>query len=118
MTISAGELCHRVRIERKVQSRSSGTGAISWTWETIPNGRDWAAIEPLSAREFVAAAAVQSKVTGRIKMRYRGDVTSAMRVVHESKNVAYSIEGPPLADKKSGVEYMTLAVGAGVNLGA
>lgn len=115
-TLDAGKLRHRVEIQQRVQARASGTGAISWTWQKITNGDVWAAIEPLSTREFVAAAAVQSKVTARIIVRYRSDVTSAMRVVHNGK--VYSIEGPPLLDKDSGREYMTLAVSEGANQGA
>lgn len=115
MTLAAGKLRHYVEIQARSQSRSS-TGAISWTWAKITNGDEWASIEPLSSREFIAAAAVQSKIAARIVMRYRADVTSGMRVVHNGR--VYSIEGPPLADKDSGEEYMSLMVGAGVSLGA
>lgn len=116
MSLDAGKLRHRVLIQSRAENRDPVTGAIQYVWSTITNGVVWAAIEPLSTREFVAAAAVQSKVSARIIMRYRTDVTSAMRIVHNG--VVYSIEGPPLRDKESGLEYMTLAVSQGVNLGA
>ncbi len=116
MSIEAGRLRHRVAIEARSTSRDSATGAVAYTWAKITNGDVWAAIEPLSTREFVAANAVQSKVTARIVIRYRADVTAAMRVNHNGR--IYSIEGPPLADKESGLEYLTLAVSEGVNKGA
>mgnify|MGYP000909745925 CR=1 FL=1 len=43
----------------------------------------WAAVEPLNGREFIAAQAVQSEVTTRIRMRYRADLQPADRINHE-----------------------------------
>lgn len=115
MTLEAGKLRHRIAIQSRTESRDGTTGALTMTWATISNGTVWAAIEPLSTREFVAAGAVQSKVVARIIIRYRSDVLPTMRAVHGSKT--YNIEGA-LPDKDSGREYLTLAVSEGVNLGA
>ena len=73
-----------------------------------------ASIEPLSAREFIQAAAVQSAVTARIVIRYLPGVTAAMRVRHGS--LLYNIAGV-LPDKITGREYLTLPVSEGVSDG-
>lgn len=116
MTLAAGKLRHLVEIQEKVQTRVSGSSALQWLWTKITDGDWWVAIEPLSTREFMAAGAMQGKATARIIGRYRPDVTSAMRIKHN--DAIYSIEGPPLADKESGLEYITLLVSQGTNKGA
>ena len=101
--MQAGRLRHRVTLQRKQQTQNPQTGALLTTWvteATVP-----AAVEPLSAREFIAAQAVQSNVSVRITMRYRPGITSAMRLLHDGK--VYNITGV-LADKDSGREYLTL----------
>lgn len=98
-----GKLRHRITIQRKEQTQNPNTGAMTTTWATVATV--WAAVEPLSAREFIAAQAVQSDVSVRITMRYRTGITSAMRLLHDGKT--YNITGV-LADKASGREYITL----------
>ena len=98
-----GKLRHRITIQRKEQTQNPNTGAMTTTWVT--EATVWAALEPLSAREFVAAQAVQSNVSVRITVRHRPGITAAMRILHEGK--VYGITGV-LADKDSGREYLTL----------
>lgn len=101
--LKAGTLRHRVALQRKEQTQNPLTGAMVTTW--VPVATVWAAVEPLSAREFVAAQAVQSDVSVRITVRYRPGITAALRIVHDGK--VYNITGV-LADKDSGREYLTL----------
>lgn len=101
--MQAGRLRHRITIQRKEQTQNPNTGAMTTTWATVATV--WAVVEPLSAREFIAAQAVQSDVSVRITMRYRPGITSAMRLLHDGKT--YNITGV-LADKASGREYITL----------
>ena len=101
--LKAGNLRHSVTLQRKQQTQSPQTGALLTTWVT--EATVWAAVEPLSAREFVAAQAVQSNVSVRITVRYRPGITAAMRILHDGK--VYGITGV-LADKDSGREYLTL----------
>ena len=113
MSIAAGRLRHRITIERpdRQQDRNTGEWIPRWVpaWEGVP-----AAIEPLSAREFIAAQAVQSEVTARIVIRYREGVTAAMRIVHNGR--IYNIHGV-LPDPDSGRSYLTLPCSEGVNDG-
>lgn len=112
MSIDAGKLRHRLTIQRQSQTQNTTTGEITVAWVDVATV--WGAIEPLSAREFIAANAQQSQVTAKLVIRYRSDVDATMRAVHGSK--LYNIEGV-LPDKDSGLEYMTLPCSEGVNQG-
>lgn len=109
--LKAGKLRHRVVIQRPVETQNSTTGATTVTWQDVATV--WAAIEPLSAREFIAAQAENSKVSTRITVRYRADLTHEMRLYHAAKDKIYNIEGV-LSDKESGLEYLTLPCSEGV----
>lgn len=109
--LDSGKLRHRVSIERIVRTQDEDTGAITETWTEV--AKVWAAIEPLSAREFVQSAAGQSEVTARITIRTR-EILATDRIAH--RGVVYNIRGV-LPDKDSGLEYITLPVGTGVNEG-
>lgn len=109
--LKAGILRHRLVLQRPIESQDTDTGAIIVNWLDIAT--IWAAIIPLSAREFIAAQAEDSKVNTRITIRYRNDVTAKMRLYHASKDMYYNIEGV-LADKDSGLEYLTLPCSTGI----
>lgn len=125
MTLAAGRLRHRVRIEALVNAVDSNgeviqdpeTGEVTQQWVEV--AEVWAAIEPVSGREFIQSAATQSKVDARIVIRQRDDVDASMRLVHVRlgrPDVVYNILGV-LADKESGLEYQTLPVSTGVGQG-
>lgn len=109
----AGDLRHRILFQRLEP------GVDPETQEPVPGAwvdvvTLYAAIEPLSARDFIAAQAVQSEVVGRIVIRRRTDITAAMRGVYRGR--IYNIHGV-LPDPKSGLEYLTLPYSEGVNDG-
>ena len=113
--MQAGKLRHRIDIEEMTILRDPITGDYGepqWAarWRKCP-----ARVEPLSARDLVAAQAAQSEATARVVIRYRPGVLPTMRIVY--RNEVYSIEGPPLADPKSGLEYLTILVSKGVKDG-
>lgn len=110
--MQAGKLRHRVDLQKKVTGRNPETGGSIEVWQSVTTV--WASIEPLSAREFIAAGATQASVTTRITIRYRDGVTAQMRAVSRGK--IYNIEGV-LPDDKSGREYLTLPCSEGVNDG-
>lgn len=113
MSIAAGRLRHRVTIEQKVITRDPDTGAPITTWQ--PFATDIAAeVVPLSAKEFIAAQAMQSQVSARITLRYRPGLLAAMRITFRGQ--VYNIAGV-LPDNVSGLEYITLPVSQGTNDG-
>lgn len=125
MSIQAGRLRHRVRIEEKRYLLDSNgdvwqdpqTGATRQEWTLVDEV--WAAIEPMSAREFVQSQAMQSQVTTRIVIRYRDGMHAAMRLVHVRTGRPDVVYNPAafLADKDSGLDYLTAPCAQGVNEG-
>ena len=80
--MNPGQLDQRVTVERLEQGQDEYGGPLT-TWATVFT--TWAAVEPLAGREYIAAAAAQSEVTTRIRLRYRPGMTSADRVTHEGR---------------------------------
>lgn len=111
MNLAAGDLRHRVTLQANVTTRDEyGSTVTAWQDVAIV----WAAVLPSSGREFIAAAAARSEVTGKIVIRYRDDVDASMRVVHRGK--FYNILAV-LPDADSGIEHLTLMVAEGVDNG-
>lgn len=89
--IDAGLLTHRVTIQSPSAARDAhGQRAEGWTdIATV-----WAQVQPLRGREFFAAGAMQSEASIKVRMRYRDDVTGAMRVLW--RGVAHAIVVEPI----------------------
>jgi SPP1 family predicted phage head-tail adaptor len=110
--MQAGRLRHRVTIEELLIGQDSD-GAVEETWAPI-GAPVSAEILPLSGREMLAAAALQSKVATRIVIRYRPNFTPTahpLRVVH--RDTVYSIEAV-IPDNESGRQWLTLQCSSGV----
>ena len=110
--MQAGRLRHKVTIQEPVKSQDPETGAVINGWRDVVTV--WAEITDLSAREFIAAQAVNSAVTTRIVIRFRRGVTNRNRIMYQGD--IYNITGV-LADNRSGREYLTLPCVKGVNDG-
>lgn len=115
MSLEAGKLRDRINIQRRINEQDPVTGEtrVTWTneWESVP-----ARIEDISQRDQIAAQAVQSEVSSRIVLRYFAGVTSQHRIVDMDGQV-YAIEGPPIRDKDTRREFMTLSVSLGASDG-
>lgn len=113
----AGKLRHRMSLQRPDYSVDSTSGAqVLNGWVEV--AKIFAAIEPLSAREFMAANAEQARIDTRIVIRNR-EIYTTWRLVHLVHGVAgrqFNIHGV-LSDKDSGLDYLTLPCSTGVNDG-
>jgi len=109
--VAAGALRHWVQIQRPEIGQNPSTGEMVATWVELASV--WADVAPASGREFLAAAAEQSEVRGRITIRFRDDVDGTMRVAYRGKWYAILAALP---DADSGVEHLTLMVAEGVRL--
>lgn len=103
MKLQAGRLRHRFQIQENRPNRDPESGAVVRAWVSI--GQVWGSFEPLSARDFLAAAAAQTKISARSVIRYKAYVKEKMRLLHRDR--AFMIQGA-LPDKESGREYLTL----------
>ena len=102
--LDAGKLRHRLVIQSLSWTQDPLTGEAIEAWATLATV--WGAFEPFSTKDRLAAASVSSSVSARAVIRYRGDVLPEMRV--SFRNKIYEIDGPPLPDPDSGLEYLTL----------
>ena len=93
--MKAGDLDQRVTVERFTSTQDE-LGQPIETW--APLFTCWAAVEPLTGREYLAAQAAVSEVTARIRMRFRPWMTAQDRVIHNG--AIYGIES--LVDVRSG----------------
>lgn len=76
-----GEMRHRISLQSKTISKAEGIPQESWaTVATV-----WAAINNISGKEYFKAASIQSEMTTLIIIRYRPGITSAMRVLYNSR---------------------------------
>lgn len=78
----AGKYRHLCRIEAPVAAKDATYGAATPTWSTVAD-RVWCEKQDvLPARaESQGSALVLSRQPARLRMRYRTDVDSAMRIV-------------------------------------
>jgi len=104
VSLEAGSLRHRITILEPDSEQDSDTGDLETVWNTLATV--WCRWEPYSTKDFIAASSIQNQVSVRAVIRYRSDVTPGMRV--EFRDKTYEIIGPPLPDKESGLEYLTL----------
>lgn len=112
--MKAGDLRHLIEFQQKTTPRDPVTGEDGEpVWQLL--AKTWAQVVPMSARDRVDAQAQQSEATGRMVIRYRPGIDSTMRIIYRGE--IYSIEGPPLEDPKSGLEYLTILVSKGVKDG-
>ena len=81
--MQAGKLDQRVTVERLQGGVDELGQPLPDTW--APLFTCWAAVTPLVGREYIAAGALLSEVTARIRMRYRPGITAADRVIHGGK---------------------------------
>ena len=84
----AGDLDQRIVIERQQGGFDELGQPLPDTW--APLFTCWAAVEPLTGREYLAAQAAVSEVTARIRMRFRPWMTAEDRVIHNG--TIYQIE--------------------------
>jgi len=77
--MKAGQLRHRIIIQQQVKSQNAIDEWItSWEdWVTC-----WANIEPAVGKQYYEAKQLDSKVDGKIRIRYRTGVKPTMRVLH------------------------------------
>ena len=81
--MNSGKLRHKIEIQSNIDTRDE-FGAISGqTW--TPFCYAWAAIEPLSGKEYFAAAQTQSTVSHKITMRYRSGIRTFFRISWNSR---------------------------------
>lgn len=110
--MNIGTLRHRITIQKfTLVQAMDGSGDREQVWQDVKTV--WAAIKPMSVRDFVAARAEQYQVATRIIVRFTRDIDVDCRIFHPATGLYYRIVGI-LPDQDSGKTYLTLACEAGV----
>ena len=82
MTVRAGLLDRRVRLERRVEETDdSGQSVVRW----LPLAEVWARVEPLGGREGFGQQQWVATGDVRFTIRWRDDVTPLHRVFHDGQ---------------------------------
>ncbi len=79
---NAGELRHRITIQKPIQTQDPNTGKLITSWSNFST--IWAEVTDLSTRDVIAAKAANSTIQARAKVRYSSttkQVDSTMRVL-------------------------------------
>ena len=85
--MDAGKLRDRVTIQSKSVVRDT-YGAETITWSDVATV--WAAVEPVTGREYLQQEQVRAQVTVKIRIRYRSGITPTMRAIYGTH--VYNIE--------------------------
>ena len=105
MSQRAGELCHRIIIEKlSLESRDEDGNFLPSTW--VEHKKLWAKVTWSSVKDVLTAKASNSETIARCKLRKRDDIDSSMRVLFGEQT--FQIVSPPKPDNENGRIYMTL----------
>lgn len=84
--IDPGKMRHRITFQYFVgESDSFGDPLLADDTQWKDLATMWAAIDPISGKEFYAAEQSQSEVSHKVRCRYRAGITSAMRIKYGTR---------------------------------
>jgi SPP1 family predicted phage head-tail adaptor len=101
--MNPGELRHKITIQKLVNIQDTFGQPVE-QWPDVVTV--WASVNPIIGREFFAAQQVNSEVTHKIKMRYRSDITSDMRI--KLGNRIFDIISPPINPGEKKIELQIM----------
>lgn len=83
--IEPGKMRHRITFQQQVITRDAyGAPDLSDdSWQDVTTV--WAAIDPVSGREFYAMQQSQSDVTHKVRTRYISGLDTAMRILYGAR---------------------------------
>ena len=102
----AGNLRHRVTVEKLVKEQDPNTGRMTEIWQNF--GTFYANFTELSSRDLIIAKGSQSQITARMVVRYDSrtvQIDSTYRVFFREHY--WAIEGDPIRDNETGLEWLT-----------
>lgn len=110
--MQAGKLPHRILIETFEEIQDQETGHISKQWAEF--SKVWGKVEPLSTKDLLQAQRLNSSMTARCRIRYSSkaiQINSTMRILFRNKY--WKIDGDPMPDNATGLEWLTLNLAEG-----
>lgn len=74
---------HKITIQEFVEEVDEYGTPIESGWQDVMTV--WASIEPIRGSEYIQLQNTQAELSARIRMRYRPDITPAMRVLYQDR---------------------------------
>lgn len=99
--LAIGEMRHRITFQREVKTPDGHKG-FTVAWQDMVTC--WASVEPLSGREYFYSHQIKAEVTHRVRIRYRVDITTKMRIKHRDR----VLEIESILDKKERREELEI----------
>jgi SPP1 family predicted phage head-tail adaptor len=109
--VKAGSLRSRVTIQRRDVGETDSFGTPIVSWENVATV--WANIRYLNGKEYLTSGTEISAATMSVRIRYRSDITAAMRVLFGDCVLNIKAVLPDEAKR----EYVDLACETGANDG-
>lgn len=104
--MESGKLRHRITLQQP-QVTSNTIGEEYPTWADVATV--WAAVEPATGSWYYAGQQAESKVDGRVRIRYRSDVLSTWRIKFGDRYLSIvSILNPQERNKELTIMYLEL----------
>lgn len=106
--IASADLNRRARFERSTLTKDATTGAPVKTWAEVFTCYVQALDTPPSRSEGVRNGLQQARNQTTLRMRYRGDITSDMRVVllGDTEITMQIVGGPAMIGRKDALEMV------------
>ncbi|MBI3936770.1 MAG: phage head closure protein [Betaproteobacteria bacterium] len=104
--MNIGRMDRRITIEQPSEAQDAAYGTtVTWTVLAVV-AASW---EALRGQERIVADSMQSTIEGKFRIRWRSDVTPAMRIRHDGRT--YNIRGVIPLGRQDALELMVEAVG-------
>ncbi len=93
--MKAGNLIHRVTLQRETVTNTNGEESSSWT----DIGTYWAFVKPISGGETISFQQVRADRQSQVTMRYVGEINAGDRLLFKSRTL--EIVAPINVDEKN-----------------
>lgn len=77
-----GSMKQRITLQQEAQM-ADGAGGYAVSWTDVATV--WAEVDPVNGREVRFARRLEARLTHVISLRYRGDISPAMRVSYDGR---------------------------------
>jgi len=101
--MEAGKLRQRIILQQPVAG-SNAIGETIYTWADVAT--IWGAVEPATGSWYYAGQQAESKVDGRVRIRYRADVLPTWRIKYGDRYLSIvSILNPQERNRETVIMY-------------
>jgi SPP1 family predicted phage head-tail adaptor len=78
-----GSMRHKITLQSLDKTATDGGGNYNEVWDNVADV--WAKVSPISGQQFIIAGQHNQQLTHTVSMRYRADITPAMRFLYRGR---------------------------------